>query len=254
MLNEKDTIRLEKYLALAGIASRRSSKEIVKSGRVTVNDKKVFTPGMRIMPDIDSVKLDGEEVTISQKLVYIMLNKPKGYVCTVHDERGRHTVFELLPNLGSRIYPIGRLDMDTEGLLLLTNDGELTHKLTHPRYHVDKVYIAYVEGKPDEYALDKLRKGVRIKGGLTSPAEVSVLKKVGTKQRKRASLLTQLKITIHEGRKRQIRRMCRKIGYEVLYLKRIQIGQIKLDGLAVGKYRFLSKKEIEKLHGKKDIE
>ena len=238
MSNEKDTIRLEKYLALAEIASRRKSKKIIKSGNVTVNDKKVLIPGTRIMPEIDLVKLDGEEVTNDQQLVYIMLNKPKGYVCTVHDEFGRRTVLELLPDLEQRIYPVGRLDIDTEGLLLLTNDGELTHKSTHPRYRIDKVYIAWVEGEPDQQALDKLRNGVRIKSGLTSPAKVSVLKRTGDR--------TKLKITIHEGMKRQIRRMCRKVGHEVLYLKRVQIGPIKLGGLATGKYRFLSKKEIEK--------
>lgn len=243
MSSEKKTIRLEKYLALAGVASRRKSKKIIKSGKVTVNDKKAVVPGTRIIPEVDLVKLDGEEITIDRQLVYIMLNKPKGYVCTVDDEFERPTVLDLLPDIEERIYPVGRLDMDTEGLLLLTNDGELTHKLTHPRYRVDKVYIAWVEGEPSEKVLDKLRKGVRIKTGLTSSAKVVAVQKSDGN--------TKLKITIHEGMKRQIRRMCRKVGHEVLYLKRVQIGPVKLGRLAAGKCRFLSEEEIEKL--KRDL-
>lgn len=238
-MNEKKTIRLEKYLAMAGVASRRKSKKIIRSGRVTVNGKKIVIGGTRISPELDLVRLDGEKVTIDRQLVYIMLNKPKGYVCTVDDEFGRATVLDLLPDLKSRIYPIGRLDMDTEGLLLLTNDGDLTLRLTHPRHHVDKVYIAWIEGEPDRRSIDKLRKGVKIESGLTSPAKVSVLKKAGGN--------TQLEITIHEGMKRQIRLMCRKVGHEVLYLKRIQIGAIRLGGLAIGEFCFLKESEIERL-------
>lgn len=237
--NKENTIRLEKYLALAGVASRRKSKKIVKSGRVTVNDKKVFIPGTRIVPEIDLVKLDGEKVIIDRQLVYIMLNKPQGYICTVDDEFGRPTVLDLLPDMEQRVYPVGRLDMDTEGLLLITNDGDLTHRLTHPRYQIDKVYIARVEGEPDAQELDRLRKGVKIKTGLTSPAEVEVLQKSGGN--------TQLKIIIHEGMKRQIRRMCRKVGHEVSFLKRIQIGPLKLGELDTGKYRSLTEEEIDKL-------
>jgi 23S rRNA pseudouridine2605 synthase len=239
MSDQEDTIRLEKYLALSGIASRRKSKEIVESGRITVNDKKVFIPGTRIIPENDIVKFDGEEVIIDRELVYIMLNKPKGYICTVEDELNRHTVLDLLPDMEQRIYPVGRLDMDTEGLLLLTNDGKLTHKLTHPRYQIDKVYIAWVEGEPDEQSLGRLRKGIRIETGLTSPAKVKVLQKAGGN--------TELEIIIHEGMKRQIRRMCREVGHEVLHLRRIQIGSIKVGRLPIGKYRFLSGEEIKKL-------
>jgi len=240
-----NTIRLEKYLALAGVASRRGSKDIIESGRVTVNGKKVFIPGTRINPEVELVKLDGQEVIIDRQLVYIMLNKPKGYVCTVDDEFDRPTVLDLLPDIKQRIYPVGRLDMDTEGLLLLTNDGDLTNRLIHPRYHVDKVYITWVEGEPSQQTLDRLRQGVKIETGLTSPAKVDIIQKSSGK--------TELKIIIHEGMKRQIRRMCREVGHEVLYLKRIQIGPIELGNLPIGEYRFLSKEEVNELVHKTPI-
>jgi pseudouridine synthase len=232
-------MRLDKFLSRAGVASRRHAKQIISEGRITINGQKVFIPGTRIEPDSDVIKLDGKPISLVKKKVYIALNKPAGYLSTVTDDRNRTTVLHLLRNLPVRVYPVGRLDLDTEGLLLLTNDGDLAHKITHPRYHVDKVYIAWVQGHPDEAALEKLRQGVRIEYGVTAPAKLIVTERTGNQ--------TYLKITIHEGKKRQIKRMCRAIGHEVQYLKRIQIGPIKLGNLRVGKYRYLSSKEVESL-------
>jgi len=229
-------MRLEKFLSEAGVASRRHAKQIISEGRVTVNEQQVFIPGTRVDPDADVIKLDGKSISLVMKKVYIALNKPAGYLSTAIDDRNRPTVLHLLRNLPVRVYPVGRLDLDTEGLLLLTNDGEFAHKITHPRYRVDKVYIAWVQGHPDEVALEKLRRGVRIEDGITAPAKVIVTEQTGTQ--------TCLKITIHEGKKRQIKRMCRAVGHEVQNLRRIQVGPIKLGNLRVGKYRHLSSKEI----------
>jgi len=232
-------MRLEKFLSQAGVSSRRHAKQIISEGRVTVNEQQVFIPGTRIALDTDVIKLDGKPLSLVKKKVYIALNKPAGYLSTASDDRNRPTVLHLLHNLPVRVYPVGRLDFDTEGLLLLTNDGEFAHKITHPRYHVDKVYIAWVQGHPDEAALEKLRLGVRIEDGVTAPAKVIVTERTGNR--------TCLKITIHEGKKRQIKRMCRVIGHEVQRLKRIQVGPIKLGNLRVGEYRHLSLKEVEAL-------
>ncbi|HIE27091.1 TPA: rRNA pseudouridine synthase [Candidatus Poribacteria bacterium] len=239
-------MRLEKFLSEAGVASRRHAKQIISAGRVTVNEEKIFIPGTHINVDTDVIKLDGKPLCLVKKKVYLALNKPAGYLSTVNDERNRPTVLHLLHNLPFRVYPVGRLDFDTEGLLLLTNDGELAHKITHPRYHVDKVYIAWVKGHPDETALEKLRRGIRIEGDVTAPAKVIVSK--------RTNAHTCLKITIHEGKKRQIKKMCRAIGHEVQYLKRIQIGPIKLGNLRVGRYRRLSSKEVKALKNFSRIE
>ena len=233
------SIRLEKYLAESGVASRRRSKSIISAGRVTVNGEVVLLPGTRVEPDVDIVELDGVRILPEEKKVYIMLNKPAGYLSTARDERNRPIVLDLLTDIPVRVYPVGRLDADTEGLLLFTNDGEFSHKLMHPRYHVDKVYLAWVEGHPNEESLEQLRNGVEIKDGLTAPAEVTLLKQAKNR--------TLLKIIIHEGKKRQIKRMCKRVGHEVQHLKRIQIGTLKLGNLSVGKYRHLSHQEVEGL-------
>lgn len=232
-------LRLEKFLSEAGVASRRNAKQIIPEGRVTVNGQKVFIPGTRINPDTDLIKLDGKSISLVKKKVYIALNKPAGYLSTAIDDRDRPTVLHLLHNLPVRVYPVGRLDFDTEGLLLLTNDGEFAHKITHPRYHVDKVYIAWVQGHPDEAALEKLRHGIQIEDGVTAPAKVIITERTDNQ--------TCLEITIHEGKKRQIKKMCRAVGHEVQHLRRIQVGPIKLGNLRVGKYRHLSSKEVEAL-------
>jgi pseudouridine synthase len=232
-------LRLEKFLSEAGVASRRHAKQIISEGRVTVNGQKTFIPGTHIAPDTDVIKLDGKSVSLVKKKVYIALNKPAGYLSTAIDDRDRPTVLHLLRDLPVRVYPVGRLDFDTEGLLLLTNDGEFAHKIIHPSYQIDKVYIAWVLGHPDEAALEKLRCGVRIEDGITVPAKVIITEQTDNQ--------TCLKITIHEGKKRQIKKMCIAVGHEVQYLKRIQVGPIKLSNLRVGKYRHLSSKEVEAL-------
>ena len=186
----------------------------------------------------DIVEVNGKRILLDAEKVYILLNKPRGYLSTTVDRRGRQTVMDLLPPLGKRIYPVGRLDMDTEGLILITNDGELTYRLTHPKHHVDKVYLAWVAGKPTDESLDKLRRGIMLQHGMTAPAFI---------QREKSSRGSCLRITIHEGRKRQVRRMCAAIGHEVHRLKRIQIGSIHIGDLRLGDYRYLSQEEIEAL-------
>jgi len=226
--------RLARYLAHAGIASRRHAEILIEAGRVRVNGQVVTTQGARIDPQRDSITVDGKPVQPGEKLVYVMLHKPTGYVSTANDPRKRPTVLDLLsPELRRlRVYPVGRLDIDTSGLLLLTNDGEFALHLTHPRYSMDKHYRALVKGYPPQSALNALRRGVEIvedNGGhhKTSPAKVSIYKQVGGN--------CWLSLTIHEGHKRQVRRMLAATGYPVLELMRVGIGSLELGNLPVGK-------------------
>lgn len=231
--------RLQKFLARAGVASRRACEELIRAGRVQVNGKTVTKLGTRIDPQRDRVDVDGRKVEPPASLVTIMLNKPAGYVTTCSDEHGRPTVLDLVPeNLGP-LHPVGRLDMDTEGLLLLTNDGELTYRLTHPKFKVEKEYVAEVEGVPSESALRRLREGVEIDGDRTAPAQVK-LEKVS----RRAAVL---RLRIHEGRKRQVKRMLSAVGHPVRRLRRVQIGPIKLGALPLGDTRPLSREEVDSL-------
>ncbi|RJP75296.1 MAG: rRNA pseudouridine synthase [Candidatus Abyssobacteria bacterium SURF_17] len=231
-------MRLHRFLALAGVASRRKCEQLIAAGRISVNGSVMRTLGTSVNPEHDSVTLDGEHVTIEQK-VYVLIHKPQGYLTSVTDARGRHTVSELVSTLPVRLYPVGRLDMDTEGVLLMTNDGELCHRLTHPRFGVEKTYHAEVLGKPSTEALEKLRTGVDIRNGKTSPARVKLLK-VGREQ-------STLEIIIHEGRKRQVKRMCKAIGHPVVRLKRVEFGGIRLGNLTPGSYRLLSPSEVASL-------
>lgn len=231
--------RLQKYLAHAGVASRRYCEELILQGKVAVNGQVVLELGTKVDPLEDTVTVDGKSVSPNQQSVYILLYKPGGYVSTVKDPEGRKTVIDLLSGQKQRVYPVGRLDYDTEGLLLLTNDGELTHALTHPSRQVDKTYLAIVQGIPSANELEQLRRGILLTDGMTAPAQVSLIKSAGPK--------TCLEITIHEGRNRQVRRMCEQIGYPVLFLKRIRLGFLTLDGLTVGKYRLLRPQEVAKL-------
>ena len=232
-------MRLEKYLAKSGVASRRTAQNQIMLGRVTVNDERVLVPGTHIEPDRDFVKVDGQRVEGTPEHIYLMLNKPPGYVTTVRDERNRPTVMEFVKDIPERIYPVGRLDLDTEGLLLMTNDGEFANRLTHPRHEVKKTYIAWVRGRPSKKAIHQLSKGVRIEGGFTSQAEIAPVSH--RKDR------TQFRITIHEGKKRQVRRMFQAVEHEVTFLKRIAIGALVLGDLPVGQYRMLSAIEIDSL-------
>ena len=230
------SIRLQKYLADAQIASRRRSEEIILSGRVCINGEVADTLGTKV-EEGDVVTVDGKEVRPADKMVYIMLHKPEGYVTTAKDQFDRPTVLDLVES-DYRLYPVGRLDYDTSGLLLLTNDGDLTYRLTHPKHNVEKTYIARVEGTPTAEEVARFKSGVEIDGYKTAPAKLKILKK--------GSICT-LQIIIHEGKNRQVRKMCSAIGHEVKSLKRVATGRLVLDGLEKGKYRHLTDDEIKYL-------
>ncbi|NLM12662.1 MAG: rRNA pseudouridine synthase [Epulopiscium sp.] len=232
-------IRLQKYLADAGIASRRKAEEYILQGKVKVNGQIVTNLGTKVNPDRDIIFYNGKKVEIKKKKVYLMLNKPENYVTTVNDQFNRPTVIDLLHSVSERVYPVGRLDYNTSGLLLLTNDGDLTYKITHPKHHIDKIYLATVKGIPGEASLNKLRRGVVIDDYKTAPAKAKIIST--------SSNSAILQITIHEGRNRQVRKMCEAIGHPVMSLKRIAIGDISLGDLPVGKFRSLTQKEIDYL-------
>lgn len=235
MTNMQDlTIRLDKYLANLGICARRDVKQLLLHQNVTVNGKRVRESGTRITPQ-DDVRINGAKLK-KRKLIYFMLNKPKGIISTTSDEFDRKNVTSLIPTK-ERIYPVGRLDKDTSGLILLTNDGELTNRLTHPRYHIYKIYHLMIEGTVNPAQLKALRTGVLLEDGITSPAQVRIL------QEKHS--ISSVEVTLHEGRNRQIRRMCETVGLKLLNLKRVQFGPIQINGLQEGKYRELSHEEVQ---------
>ncbi|MCI5680239.1 MAG: rRNA pseudouridine synthase [Bacteroidales bacterium] len=234
--------RLQKYLAEAGVASRRKAEELIAQGKVKVNGKVVTQMGMKIDPAKDEVTyLDKKVTTKDTKMVYIMLYKPEGYVTTAKEQFGRPAVMDLIKGVKERIFPVGRLDYDTSGLLLLTNDGDLTYNLTHPKHDVDKTYIAKLYGIPDEGALQKFRRGVVIDGKRTKPAKIQVIDK------DKDGRFCTAEIIIHEGRNRQVRKMCEAIKHPVAQLKRVATGDLKLGDLQKGKYRHLTEKEIKYL-------
>lgn len=233
--------RLQKILSTAGVASRRASEELILQGRVTVNGETVRELGTKADPATDVIKVDGRRIKTAITHRYIVLHKPKGYVTTRSDPQGRRTVMDLIGE-GEYIYPVGRLDYDSEGLLLMMTDGDLAGKLMHPRHEVDKVYEVIVAGTPDAKAIDKLRKGVFIEGGRTSPAAVHV----GTTV-KGAKPTTKLTIAIHEGRNRQVRNMCSAVGLPVRQLRRIRMGPIGLGRLKPGQWRDLTPDEVRRL-------
>jgi 23S rRNA pseudouridine2605 synthase len=225
-------VRLAKYLAHAGVASRRASEDLIRAGRVTVGSETVVDPATDVDHDSD-VRVDGEPAAKEKRVVY-MLNKPKGVVSTASDTHGRPTVVSLIGS-SKRLYPVGRLDTDTTGLILLTNDGELANRLTHPRYEVPKTYRAALAGRPTEGELKRLRAGIELDDGLTHPAKV---RRVGDRE---------LELTIHEGRKRQVRRMLETVGHPVQTLERIAFGPLTLKGLKPGDHRRLTPAEVERL-------
>lgn len=234
-------MRINKYLAECGVASRRASEELIKKGVVKVNGKTVSDLATDISPT-DSVTVEGKPVRIKNKKYYIMLHKPRGYVTTVKDEAGRKTVMELI-DIKARLYPIGRLDYDTEGLLLFTNDGDLANRLMHPSHGVSKTYVARVSGRVSAAEVETLKSGMEIDGAKTQPAKVTVL--AGDEHK------TRLEITIYEGKNHQIRKMLEQIGKPVEFLKRVAVGEIHLGGLTRGTYRDLNKKELDYLLGLK---
>jgi pseudouridine synthase len=234
-------IRLQKILSAAGVASRRASEQMILDGRVMVNGATVLELGTKADPAKDVIKVDGRRIKTEITHRYIVLYKPKGYVTTRSDPEGRRTVMDLIGK-GDYIYPVGRLDYDSEGLLLMMTDGELAARLMHPRHEVDKVYEVIVAGTPDRRDIEKLRKGVHIEGGRTSPAEVHVENTV-----RGARPTTLLTITIQEGRNRQIRKMCSAVGLPVRDLRRIRMGPIGLGRLKPGQWRDLTPEEVRRL-------
>lgn len=240
--------RVQKYLAHAGVASRRHAEELIAGGAVTINGVVVRMPGARVVPGRDEVRVNGRLVRPAREgeHLYILLNKPVDAVTTARDERGRRTVLDLLPEewRARRVYPVGRLDRDTEGLLLLTNDGALALRLTHPRYAPQKEYHALVAGHPSPSQLDQLARGLMLEGETrpTAPANVRVLRREGPN--------AWVAISIHEGRNRQVRRMFEAVGHPVLRLRRMRLGPLELRDLAPGRSRLLTVDEVEALRGK----
>ncbi len=231
-------MRLQKYLADCGVASRRKCEELILEGKVTVNGKVVQVLGTQVT-DEDEVRYENRILKSASKYVYYILNKPVGYITSVQDEKNRPTVMELMKEVPERIFPVGRLDYNTSGLLILTNDGALTYGLTHPKHHVNKTYEVQIKGQIKESALQKLREGIVIDGKKTHPAEVKVMQSSENK--------SIIRLTIHEGRNRQVRKMCEQVGHPVLKLKRIAIGNIALKHLKEGEYRCLTEQEIDYL-------
>ncbi|MEC9490998.1 MAG: pseudouridine synthase [Halanaerobiales bacterium] len=230
--------RLQKVMAHAGVASRRKSEEIIAEGRVKVNGEIVEEMGFKVDPEQDEIVVDGEVIR-EEKKRYILLNKPEGYITTVSDPEGRPTVMDLIPDLKQRLYPAGRLDYDSSGLLLMTNDGDLTYKLTHPKKEVDKKYRVLVQGKLSQEDFEKFEAGMIIDGQKTAPAKIS---NVNYKDEQ-----TQFEIVIHEGRNRQVRRMVKIAGFSVISLKRIAFAFLTLKGVKEGEFRYLSNQEVDKL-------
>lgn len=227
-------MRLQKFLAHCGVASRRQAEVIISQSRVSVNGKIVTNPATDVS-DQDLVKVDGKPVKINKTYKYYLLNKPLGVVSTASDEKGRVNVIDLIES-DKRLYPIGRLDMDTTGIILITNDGKLTQILTHPKYELSKTYIAKVKQRPNKDSLNKLRRGIYIDGRKTKEAQVKILNSYENE--------TLIEISIEEGRNRQIRKMFDAIGHPIRSLKRIKVGEIEIGGLMVGDYRELNKEEL----------
>jgi 23S rRNA pseudouridine2605 synthase len=232
--------RLQKVLAEAGVASRRKCEELITAGRVKVNDEVITTLGVKVDASKDVIHVDGRAIR-QEKKVYVLFNKPKGVITSASDPGGRKIVTDFLKIIKERIYPVGRLDYDTEGLLLLTNDGEFANLLTHPKHHVPRTYHATVKGVPHGSLLDKLREGIQLEDGITAPAEVDY-HDISPDNKE-----TIVQITIYEGRNRQVRRMFDAIQFPVMKLKRVQFGPIFLTGVPRGKFRHLDPKEVKEL-------
>ena len=234
-------MRINKYIALCGVASRRKAEELILAGRVTVNDEVMTELSYKVDEENDIVKVDDKLIKEENKLVYILLNKPEGYITTVKDQFDRPSVLDLVSDIKERVYPIGRLDYETSGLLLLTNDGDLTYKLTHPKHEVDKTYVARVKGKLTKEEIERFKTGLKIEDYTTAPAKLKVIK---YDEQRDSSLL---EIKIHEGKNRQVRKLCKSINHPVLRLRRSAMGKIKIGDCEIGKYRYLTEDEIKYL-------
>jgi len=230
-------LRLQKYLAACGIASRRKAEELIEQGRVSVNGQ-VAHVGESVDPSVDVVEFDGVAVTAERK-VYIILNKPEGVVTTAKDTHRRKTVMDCLEGVNARVFPVGRLDLDVEGALLLTNDGELSNRLMHPRYEIQKVYMAWVRGRVTQEDAARLRRGIELDDGMTAPAGIDILERQPDR--------TLVRLCLHEGRKREVKRMLDAVGHRVISLRRVSVAGIDAQGLRVGEWRYLGKQEISQL-------
>jgi len=233
-----ESVRLQKLLAQAGLGSRREAEQWIAAGRVTVNGQ-IADLGRTVDPDRDRVEVDGQPLPSPEKKIYLLINKPAGYVTTWRDPQQRPTVRDLVKDIPARLFPVGRLDYNTEGLLLLTNDGALANQLAHPRHEVGKTYLVRVRGSLSPEDRHRLEKGVALEDGLTAPARVEHLRQSGSH--------SWFEITIHEGRNRQVRRMCETLGYPVSRLKRVRLGFLDIGDLAPGQFRSLASKEVLQL-------
>lgn len=234
------TERLQKVMSEFGVASRRKAEEMIADGRVKVNGCLVTEPGIKVDKDKDVIEVDGKIIKGSESKVYVLLNKPVGYITSAKDQFGRPTVLDLLKGVCVRVFPIGRLDYDTEGLLLLTNDGDLTYRITHPKHNIDKTYRALIRGEAGQKDIEAFSRGMAIEGYVTSPARLEIIR-----YSKGNSIVD---ITIHEGKNRQVRKMCSAIGHEVIRLKRVRIGKLGLGPLKTGEWRYLNDSEIQYLY------
>lgn len=237
--DEEEGIRLQKVLAQAGIASRRAAEEMIAEGRVEVNGRVVTTQGLRVDPETAHIRVDGSRIPPPRRHVYVVLNKPRGVVSTMEDPEGRRTLADYVGRRKERLFHVGRLDTETEGLILLTNHGELAHRLAHPSYEVSKTYLAEVEGVMDNHTLKRLEKGVTLDDGPVRPDAVKLVERGGDR--------TLVQITLHEGRNRVVRRMMDSLGHPVRRLARTRIGPVRLGQLPVGETRDLTQAEVGEL-------
>ncbi len=238
-------IRLNKYLAQAGVASRREVDRMIVEGRIKVNGQVVQTLGYKIDDQKDRIEVEGKRVKREEGLVYLIVNKPPGILVTMKDPLRRPTIQQLLPSMKKRVFPVGRLDYDSEGILLLTNDGELAHRLLHPRFKIRKTYLAEVKGTPGLAQIARLEKGIYLDGKRTAPARIEKLRGSSKK--------SLFRVEIYEGRKREVKRMFEVIGHGVLHLKRIGFGGLRLGSLEPGKWRFLTRREVDSLKKKTEL-
>lgn len=232
-------IRLQKYLAQCGVASRRKCEKLIDSGRIAVDGTVVVEMGKKVIPGKSRVTWDGKSVKSKEKVAYFLLNKPKGYVTTLSDPQGRPVVVSLIKNVSARLFPVGRLDLDTEGALILTNDGQFAQKVQHPSHETNKTYEALIKGHPRRAAIATLEKGILLEGKMTAPAKIALLSRKGDN--------SLIRITIHEGRKRQVKKMFAHLGHPVLHLKRTAYGKLFLGSLPSGKYRQLDSRDLKKI-------
>jgi pseudouridine synthase len=230
--------KVQKILSEMGVASRRKAEELIREGRVTVNGRTVQI-GDRADPSCDHIKLDGRRISLPPAKIYILVHKPKGFVTTIDDPEGRRTVLDLLPTSNRRLFPVGRLDYDAEGILLMTDDGDLAHRLSHPSFHIPRTYQVKVKGKPTQAEILRLRQGISLEDGRTAPCRVGSLKETEEN--------SWLEMVLYEGRNRQVKRMWEKLGYPVLKLKRVGFAGLSLGKLTPGEYRALRPAEVQRL-------